>query len=285
MHKMAIEDEIRLVDSMIDLYAAAHRHDLSKSDSKVIETAVPDAEALKAYTHKRIEQCRYRGKQEKPFCNVCPVHCYKPEMRQQIRAVMRYSGPRMLFRHPILSMQHLIGTIRSKKEAKDTEMKTTEQEHLPVTGVGPVCVAIMIAFTVAGIAAIKFDIFTSGDIHSAIIAIIFIIAGILCIAGGIVLWCAAVFGSRIDTKIKANQLATDGVYALVRNPIYSAFLFICTGALLFCRNWYVLMLPPLFWLYLTIFMKLTEEQWLAERFGDEYTAYCKRVNRFIPWKK
>jgi len=75
------------------------------------------------------------------------------------------------------------------------------------------------------------------------------------------------------------------VYAIVRNPIYSAFLFICIGALLFCRNWYVLILPPLFWVYLTVFMKLTEERWLSERFGEEYKAYSKRVNRFIPWRK
>ena len=115
MHNMTEEDEIRLVDLMIDLYAAAHRHEPSKSNAEVIDAAVPDIEALKAYTHKRIEQCRYRSKQEKPFCNVCPVHCYKPEMRRQIRAVMRYSGPRMLFRHPVLSLQHLIGTIRSKR--------------------------------------------------------------------------------------------------------------------------------------------------------------------------
>lgn len=164
-------------------------------------------------------------------------------------------------------------------------MKTNEQEHLPVMGIGPVCIAIMIAFTAAGITAVKFDLLTSGNVRSAIIAIVFVIAGILCIGGGIALWCAAVFGVRIDITIKANQLATGGVYALVRNPIYSAFLFICTGVLLFCRNWYVLILPPLFWVYLTVFMKLTEEQWLSERFGDEYAAYCKRVNRFLPWKR
>ena len=134
---------------------------------------------------------------------------------------------------------------------KDKILPPAPQEHLPVMGIGPVCIAIMIAFTAAGIA----------------------------------LWCAAVFGARIDIKIKSNRLATDGVYALVRNPIYSAFLFICTGVLLFCRNLYVLFLLPLFWLYLTVFMKLTEEKWLTERFGDEYGAYCKRVNRFIPWKR
>ena len=164
-------------------------------------------------------------------------------------------------------------------------MNEHKQDHLPVMGIGPVCIAIMIAFTAAGIALAKFDMLTSGTVTGTILTVIFIIVGIVCIAGGIVLWCAAVFGARIDSKIKSNQLATGGVYALVRNPIYSAFLFICIGALLLCRNWYVLILPPLFWLYLTVFMKLTEEQWLTERFGDEYAAYYKQVNRFIPWKK
>ena len=164
-------------------------------------------------------------------------------------------------------------------------MKKEKQEHLPVMGVGPVCIAIMIAFTAAGIALVKFNMFTSGDVGGGVITVLFVIAGILCIAGGIILWYAAVFSAKIDITIKSNRLETGGVYAIVRNPIYSAFLFICIGALLFCQNWYVLILPPLFWVYLTVFMKLTEEKWLSERFGEEYKAYCKRVNRFVPWKK
>ena len=164
-------------------------------------------------------------------------------------------------------------------------MKKENQEHLPVMGVGPVCIAIMIAFTAAGIALVKFNMLTSGYIGGGVITVLFVIAGILCIAGGIILWYAAVFSAKIDITIKSNRLETGGVYAIVRNPIYSAFLFICIGALLFCRNWYVLILPPLFWVYLTVFMKLTEERWLSERFGEEYKAYSKRVNRFIPWKK
>ncbi|UTC86961.1 methyltransferase family protein [Treponema denticola] len=164
-------------------------------------------------------------------------------------------------------------------------MKKENQEHLPVMGVGPVCIAIMIAFTAAGIALVKFNMLTSGYIGGGVITVLFVIAGILCIAGGIILWYAAVFSAKIDITIKSNRLETGGVYAIVRNPIYSAFLFICIGALLFCRNWYVLILPPLFWGYLTVFMKLTEEKWLSERFGEEYKAYCKRVNRFIPWRK
>ena len=164
-------------------------------------------------------------------------------------------------------------------------MKKENQEYLPVMGIGHVCIAIMIAFTAAGIALVKFNMLKSGNVSGKAIAVLFAVAGSACIAGGIVLWAAAVFGARIDIKIKSNWLEIGGVYALARNPIYSAFLFVCTGALLFCRNWYVLMLPPLFWLYLTVLMKLTEERWLAERFGAEYAAYCKRVNRFIPWKR
>ena len=164
-------------------------------------------------------------------------------------------------------------------------MKKENQEHLPVMGVGPVCIAIMIAFTAAGIALVKFNMLTSGDVGGGAIAVLFVIAGILCIAGGVILWYAAVFSAKIDITIKSNRLETGGVYAIVRNPIYSAFLFICISALLFCRNWYVLILPPLFWVYLTVFMKLTEERWLSERFGEEYKAYSKRVNRFIPWRK
>ena len=97
-------------------------------------------------------------------------------------------------------------------------------------GIGPVCIAIMFVFTGMGIALVKSGALKSGMINNALP---FVIAGILCIAGGIALWLAAVIGCRIDIKIKSNQLETCGIYAYVRNPIYSAFLFVCTGALLF----------------------------------------------------
>ena len=136
-------------------------------------------------------------------------------------------------------------------------------------GIGPVCIAIMFVFTGMGIVLVKSGMLKSGMINNALP---FVIAGILCIAGGIALWFFAVVGCRIDIKIKSNQLETCGIYAYVRNPIYSAFLFVCTGALLFCRNLYLLVLPPLFWAYLTVVMKLTEEKWLIDRFGEEYSA-------------
>jgi hypothetical protein len=49
-----------------------------------------------------------RERETKTFCSNCNVHCYKPEMREKIREVMRFSDPRMIFYHPIMAIRHLI---------------------------------------------------------------------------------------------------------------------------------------------------------------------------------
>jgi hypothetical protein len=61
--------------------------------------------ALGAYADGRLDKCVYGV--EKPTCLNCPVHCYKRDQREAIREVMRYAGPRMLRRHPILAITHL----------------------------------------------------------------------------------------------------------------------------------------------------------------------------------
>jgi len=66
----------------------------------------PECAALYAYASRRIERCRFGA--EKPVCAKCPAHCYKPDMRETIRAVMRYAGPRMLVSHPILAVRHML---------------------------------------------------------------------------------------------------------------------------------------------------------------------------------
>ncbi|MGF7107865.1 methyltransferase family protein [Treponema pedis] len=156
---------------------------------------------------------------------------------------------------------------------------TEEQNHLPVIGVGPLYVLPTVAVTILAIALTKWGIIPP---LGTVPVVPFYSAGSLSIVCGIYLWAAAVFSSRIDVKIKQNTLVTDGIYAHVRNPIYSAFLFLCTGALLLCCNIFLLILPPLFWLYLTVFIKLTEEKWLLKQYGAEFETYCKKVNRCIP---
>jgi hypothetical protein len=64
------------------------------------------------YAMKRIDKCPFQA--DKPTCAKCPVHCYKPEMREKIRIVMRYSGPWMLVYHPILTILHYRDEITKK---------------------------------------------------------------------------------------------------------------------------------------------------------------------------
>lgn len=112
-----------------------------------------------------------------------------------------------------------------------------------------------------------------------------IIIGILFILFGIYLWVNAVIVCKLDDNIRSNKLVTTGVYAYVRNPIYSAVLLVCTGAIIIANNLYLLVLPVIYWAFLTVLMKNTEEKWLLNMYGDEYINYCKKVNRCIPFKR
>ncbi|MBQ8641096.1 MAG: nitrous oxide-stimulated promoter family protein [Clostridia bacterium] len=75
-----------------------------------------ECDALLQYAMLRNDKCPFM--ETKTFCSNCRVHCYKPEMREKIREVMRFSGPRMLFCHPVLAVRHVV---ESKKEKRKLE--------------------------------------------------------------------------------------------------------------------------------------------------------------------
>lgn len=157
----------------------------------------------------------------------------------------------------------------------------SDKKNLPVYGVGPIYVLSCFILTIIGIMLDYKSIIISTEIANK--RIIVIIIGLLFIIIGILLWSYAVIFQNIDKEIKKNKLVTTGVYSIVRNPIYSAFIFIFTGILISINNLYLLFLPLIFYISLTVLMKVTEERWLREKFGDEYIRYCKKVNRIIPW--
>jgi hypothetical protein len=66
----------------------------------------PSCQSLLNYAGLRLERCRFG--EAKPTCANCPIHCYQAQRREEARVVMRYAGPRMLWRHPILAMRHLL---------------------------------------------------------------------------------------------------------------------------------------------------------------------------------
>jgi hypothetical protein len=71
-----------------------------------------ECSGLLEYALERVGKCRFG--ENKPVCRNCSVHCYKPEMREKIKRVMRYAGPRLLFRNPLLSLIHAIDSIKYK---------------------------------------------------------------------------------------------------------------------------------------------------------------------------
>ena len=154
-------------------------------------------------------------------------------------------------------------------------------EHLPIYGIGPVYIVSILLPTIVAILLRSIPVFTSGKL--IILRIPLAIIGALFIILAAFIWIQAVIVSRLDENIKKNHLVTSGVYAWVRNPIYSAFMILCTGVLLIAGNAWFFVFPFIYWGLLTVLMKNTEEKWLKDMYGDEYLEYCKKVNRCWPW--
>jgi hypothetical protein len=107
-----LERERRTIAAMIRLFCRDHHHAAGLCD------ACAD---LDAYASKRLDLCPYGP--GKPTCVNCPVHCYQPRMRESIRDVMRYAGPRMLRRHPFLALAHLIDGRRPPPERRERRLR------------------------------------------------------------------------------------------------------------------------------------------------------------------
>ena len=88
--------EWKTVRCMVEIYCRVHHP----------AALCPDCEELLRYVSLRLDRCQFG--EEKPTCARCPVHCYQRDRREQIKAVMRFSGPRMLWEHPWLSLCHLL---------------------------------------------------------------------------------------------------------------------------------------------------------------------------------
>lgn len=101
MHPRLKRDQ-KTLDLMVDMYCR-------EKHGQMNETCV-DCTALKEYAHLRREKCPYQ--EQKTICAKCPTHCYKKSMRDKIREVMVYAGPRMLIHHPLLTIHHMVDGLR-----------------------------------------------------------------------------------------------------------------------------------------------------------------------------
>ena len=94
--KTRIEREKQTVSLMIRLYCKR-----KEKNHQLCSTC----KELEEYAHKRLSACKYG--EQKTSCKKCPTHCYKKDMREKIREVMRFSGPRMILHHPLKAVRHL----------------------------------------------------------------------------------------------------------------------------------------------------------------------------------
>ena len=93
--------EKRTVRQMIRIYCKKKHH----PDGLLC----PECSRLADYADARTDKCPFM--ETKTSCKNCRVHCYSPEMRDQIRKVMRFSGPRMIWHMPGEALRHILGDL------------------------------------------------------------------------------------------------------------------------------------------------------------------------------
>lgn len=108
------DNDLKTVRFMIELYCRG-KHKTKRGE------LCNECNELWEYVQLRRSKCPFGD--NKPFCSNCKIHCYKSEMRERIKAVMRYSGPRMMFYNPKIAWAHVFETLRRKREEKKIKAK------------------------------------------------------------------------------------------------------------------------------------------------------------------
>ena len=161
-----------------------------------------------------------------------------------------------------------------------------EKKRLPIYGPGPYYAIAIATLELIGLLLHFTGVLKTGEVIDSVFKIIMLIIGGLFIILGFLIWIPAAFmPNRIDSYINDNKLCTEGVYSIVRNPCYSGITFILVGILVSVGNLWLLILPIIYYIILTIVLMQTEEKWLEEKFGLDYIKYMASVNRIIPWPR
>lgn len=112
--------EKKTVEVMITMYCSNHHQSRNG--------ACPDCQELVDYAWARLDKCPL--KDSKPTCGKCTIHCYQPSMKTKIRSVMKYAGPRIVYKHPILASMYIIKHTRKQKTVhKNINCKTGIRIH------------------------------------------------------------------------------------------------------------------------------------------------------------
>jgi Nitrous oxide-stimulated promoter len=89
--------------AMMGIYCRAHH---AVEPARQEQGLCDECAGLLEYARKRLAGCPFGP--DKPTCVNCQIHCYAPAQREATRQVMRFAGPRMLLRHPLLALAHVV---------------------------------------------------------------------------------------------------------------------------------------------------------------------------------
>ena len=89
----------------------------------------PRCTEVARYSVRRLERCVFGD--AKPTCTNCVVHCYRRDMREAVREIMRWAGPRMLLRHPVLAIRHMVDGCRPAIQLPVARAKSGKLEPNP----------------------------------------------------------------------------------------------------------------------------------------------------------
>ena len=145
-------------------------------------------------------------------------------------------------------------------------------------GIGPqIAAAALIYAAVAGAATRRWpEVCLMRTVPFIIPALV---AGILILVGVPMLVVAA---RTVIRGYNKDQLVTSGVSALVRHPIYSAWIvFILPGLVLLTRSWPLLLTPLVAYAVFKLQIHC-EDEYLERRFGEPYLTYREQVSELIP---
>lgn len=156
-------------------------------------------------------------------------------------------------------------------------------QKLPLFGVGPYLIYGIGLLTALVIVLFGY-ILKIGILDGIWVWVFRSIGGVLMILGAVI-WYIGALRSGMDESITENKLKITGIYSWVRNPMYSGWWIALTGISLMWHNIFLIPVFFLNWAIITLVLINTEEKWLLNLYGEEYSNYKKRVNRCIPWKR
>ncbi|MFN2298747.1 MAG: MBL fold metallo-hydrolase [Anaerolineales bacterium] len=153
---------------------------------------------------------------------------------------------------------------------------------MTVWGIGPKLIGLTALYALPAVLA-EF-LWPSRFALHGVPSAVFLIAGGLLIAIGIPIWILA--SNDVDRAYDEGILATQGMYALCRHPIYgTAVCLVLPGVVLLFRSVWLLTIPVAAYLFCRLLLS-NEEDHLRRTFGPAYRAYEKTVPALFPalWK-